>query len=128
MSLVHFLLSWSFKTHFNNAVPYPPRSCKWSFASLCIWHYHVPVTCTVCLLLDMAPKILYLGKSAGCVSTPLASVHSLPFHNSYNRSVFFNARDQVPSECVRRGKIRTSYILIYLFVDRRLADNFELNF
>jgi hypothetical protein len=122
MSLVHILLSWSFRTHFNNGVPSPSRSCKWSFASLCIWHYHVPTTCTICFLLDMTLKISYLGKRAGCVSPPLASVHSLPFHNSCNPSVFVNARDKDPSECIRRGEIRTFYILIFLFVDRRLAD------
>jgi len=122
MSLVHIPLSWSFKIYFNNAVPSPPRSCKWSFASLCVWHYHMLATYTICLLLDMALKISYLGKSAGCVRSPLASVHSLPFHISCNPPVFFNARDQFPSVCIRRGKIRTFYILIFYFVDRRLPD------
>lgn len=124
MSIVHILPSWSFKTYFSNAVPSPPRSCKWSFAWLSIWHYHMPATCTICLLLDMTLKISYLGKTAGFVSPPLASVHSLPFHNSFNPIVFCNARDQVPSVCIRKGKIRTSYFLIFLFEDRRFTDTF----
>jgi hypothetical protein len=84
----------------------------------------MPATCTICLLLDMTLNISYLDKGPGFVCPPLASVHSFPFHNSFYPIVFCNVRDQVPSVCIKKGKIRNSYILIFLFEDRRFADTF----